>query len=372
MRNSAAMPNPRTSAAPLPAGRGVAELEAAVRELVRRERWNPATPLPTTRELGARFGVSNASACRVFQRLEAEKTLWHGANRRYYSYAARKIHEGRKPYACLVRRLQSWSHMYQSLMGGFSAAFGRQKTGMLIVHDEGLVRHADTTEPPVHADVRTQREALREFFHDHEAQFAGILFDDVWRDDALREFAPQLRNAVVVCRPTALGALSSVCVDFDASAVKALGHLFARGYEEIVIAVPFANSAPVDLMHAATLKVAAGFGAPVPAKNVCSAATAADRRRLMARLKAARRRTGVFCLEDNVSLLLQSGLHDAGIDCPGSVGLLSGMGDIVARLGISSIKIDYEAIGRTAAQILVAGEHRHVRLPSELVVGATT
>jgi hypothetical protein len=48
------------------------------------------------------------------------------------------------------------------------------------------------------------------------------------------------------------------------------------------------------------------------------------------------------------------------------------MGDIVSELGISSIKIDYEAIGRAAGEILVSRKHRVVKHPSRLVLGKTT
>jgi DNA-binding LacI/PurR family transcriptional regulator len=123
--------------------------------------------------------------------------------------------------------------------------------------------------------------------------------------------------------------------------VRPSSHLHARGSEEIWIAVPFANSAPVDLRLAAALKAAASLGSPIEAKNVCSAATPGDRERLMARLKSAKKRTGLFCLEDNMSLVLWRAFAKAGIDCPRQIGLLSGMGDIVAEQGISSIKIDY-------------------------------
>jgi DNA-binding LacI/PurR family transcriptional regulator len=92
----------------------------------------------------------------------------------------------------------------------------------------------------------------------------------------------------------------------------------------------------------------------------------------MARLKAARKRIGLFCLEDNMTLVLQREFNKQRIICPGAIGLLSGMGDIVSGLGISSIKIDYEAIGRTAGEILVAREHRIVKQPSQLVLGRTT
>jgi DNA-binding LacI/PurR family transcriptional regulator len=350
----------------------VAELERTVKLLVVAKNRDLNKPLPTTRELGEQHQVSNASACRLLKRLDEDGVIWRRENGRYYPNESRRLFERRRPYACLIRKLQNWSRMYHAIMTGFSQAFGRSKTSMLFVHNEGLVRHADTEHPPIHAGLAAQREALAEFLHDHESEFAGLLLDDVWLDAALLKFAGQFKNAVVVCRTTTLPQLSSVSVDFDASALMAIGHLYARGFEEVWIAVPFANSAPVDLMQAATMKAAAGLGSPIEAKNVCSAATPSDRERLVARLKAAKRRIGLFCLEDNMSLVLRRALAESGIECPARVGLLSGMGDIVSDLGISSIKIDYEAIGRTAGEILVSRKHRVVKLPSQLVLGATT
>jgi hypothetical protein len=351
---------------------GVAELEKTVRQLVTSKTWDINQPLPTTRELGDQHDVSNASACRLLKRLDEEGVIWRRDNGRYYRNESRRLYERRKPYACMIRKLQHWSRMYHAIMSGFSQAFGRNKTSMLFVHNEGLVQHADTEHPPVHAGLAAQRVALAEFFHHHEHQFAGILFDDVWLDEALARFSDELDNAVVVCRTTTLPELSSVSVDFDASGIMAVGHLYARGYDEIWIAVPFANSAPVDLMQAATLRAATILGAPINAKNVCPAATPSDRERLMARLKATKKRVGLFCLEDNMSLVLWRAFNAAGIDCPQQIGLMSGMGDIVTEQGISSIKIDYEAIGRTAAEILTAQEHRVVKQPSQLILGKTT
>jgi DNA-binding LacI/PurR family transcriptional regulator len=351
---------------------GVAELERTVKQLIGAKNRDIKKPLPTTRELGEQHQVSNASACRLLKRLDEEGVVWRRENGRYYPNESRRLFERRRPYACLIRKLQNWSRMYHAIMTGFSQAFGRSKTSMLFVHNESLVRHADTEHPPIHGGLASQREALAEFLHHHDSECAGLLLDDVWLDAALLKFAGQLKNAVVVCRTTALPQLSSVAVDFDASALMAIGHLYARGFEEIWIAIPFANSAPVDLMHAAALKAAAGLGSPIDPKNVCSAATPADRERLIARLKAAKKRIGLFCLEDNMSLVLSRALTESRLECPARVGLLSGMGDIVSDLGISSIKIDYEAIGRTAGEILVSGKHRVVKHASQLVLGGTT
>ena len=350
----------------------MAELESAVKHIATARTWNATEPFPTTREFGERFGISNASVCRLLKRLGEEGVIWRRENGRYYPVESRRLYERRKPYACLIRKLQHWSRMYHAIMSGFSQAFGGKKTSMLFVHNETLVRHADTAHPPVHAGLAAQREALADFFHDHEDQFAGILFDDVWLDDALAKYAGRLGNSVVVCRTTALPDLSSVSADFDSSALVAIGHLHARGFEEIWLALPFAHSAPVDLMHAAVLRAAASLGSPLDPKNIHPAATPTDREKLIHRVKAAKKRIGLFCLEDNVTLRLWRALRQAGIDCPRQCGLLSGMGDIVSDHGISSIRIDYEAIGRTAGEILAANEYRVVKLPTQLSLGTTT
>ncbi|HUR57601.1 MAG TPA: substrate-binding domain-containing protein [Opitutaceae bacterium] len=360
------------AAAPRSSPRGVPALEKAVRHLVGEKKWGVGKPLPTTREYGDRFGISNASVCRLLKRLGSENVIWRRPNGRYYLKESRHLLERRRPFACLLRKLQHWSHMYQAIMTGFSQAFGRKTASMLFVHNESLVRHADTAHPPVHAGVSAQREALAEFFHHHDDQFAGILLDDVWLDEAIAKFSNQLENAVVVGRTTTLPALCSVSVDFEASARLAMGHLHARGFEEILIAVPFSNSAPVDLMLAAATHAAAALGPPLDPQNICSAATPDDRAQLIERLKKAKRRTGVFCLEDNVSLLLHRAIVQAGIECPRRVGLMSGMGDIVIERGISSVKIDYELIGRIAGEQLISKERRSVGVPAALVPAQTT
>jgi len=236
-----------------------------------------------------------------------------------------------------------------------------------------LVRHADTEHPPLHAGPAAQREALAEFFRDHEDQFGGILFDDIWSDDVLEEFAGRLGNAVIVCRSTRLPGLSSVSVDFELSGVLAIGHLFARCYEEIWIAVPFRGAPPVDLMRAAACKAAVTLGRPIEEKNLCLVATPQDRAVFIQRLKETSRRIGVFCLEDNVAMILQRSLLEAGIACPQRVGIVSGMGtDIVTDRNITTLRIDYERIGREAAQILADRVLLTTTIPTTLMLGQTT
>ncbi len=371
------MPNSKSSVTSplgsLPAGVGVVGLEAALRQIATRKTWDVQQPLPTTRELGIRYGISNASSCRLLKRLNDEDVLWRRENGRYYLAEGRDLFERRKPYACLLRKLQNWSRIYQGIMSGFSQAFGRNRAGMLFVHNEALVRHADTAHPPLHAGPPAQREALTEFFRDTKDQVGGILLDDIWLDEVLEDFADQLGNAVIVCRPTRLRGLASVAVDFHMSAILAVGHLFARGYEQIYIAVPFQGAAPVDLMCAAAQRAAVTLGRAIDEQNICLVATPEERTVFINRLKVARCRVGVFCPEDNVALILRRSLREGGIACPEVVGIISGMGtDIVSDQNMTTLKIDFESIGREAGEILAEGTHRTTTLPAALVIGQTT
>ena len=68
---------------PFPPGTGVEDLNKAVRRVAGLHGWDARLPLPTTRELGGRYSISNASVCRLLKRLAEEKVIWRRANGRY-------------------------------------------------------------------------------------------------------------------------------------------------------------------------------------------------------------------------------------------------------------------------------------------------
>lgn len=360
---------------PFPRGKGVANLEAALRQLAEAKDWDKEVPLPTTRDLGERYRISNASVCRLLKRLGGDEIIWRRDNGRYYLNESRRLYERRKTYACLLRKLQNWSSVYQGIMSGFSEAFGRRRASLLYIHNENLVRHARTNYPPVHANAAMQRETLHEFFRDHQEQIDGILLDDVWLDEVLEEFASQLSNAVIVCRPSQLPALSSVCVDSDVFALLAIGHLYARGFDEIWLAVPFTQVAPVDIGCQAALRIAEALGHPIREENICLVASPQDRGAFIARLKqeSAKRRIGIFCLEDNVSMILWRDLIAADVACPERVGIISGMGTgIVTERHLTSVQIGYEQLGLAAGKLLESGAVQAITVQPSLVSGETT
>lgn len=354
-------------------GSGMKDLEAVLRRIASRRGWDIAKPLPTTRELGERYSVSNASVCRLLKRLDQERVLWRRENGRYYLPEAQPLLEKRKPYACLIRKLETWSRTYQGVMTGFSQAFGQTKAGFLFIHDDHLVQHPDIAHPPSHGNAHQQKEAMADFFHSHRDEINGVLLDDVWLDEVLSRFDEMLLNAVVVCRPTRLSFLSSVSIDADGAALLAMAHLYARGYDQVWVAVPFTNSAPIDLMVEASVRAAQQLGTPLAKEHLISVATPEERAALVNRLRSSPARVGVFCPEDNVTAMLARCLAQAGISLPQRVGLLSGMGTpVVSDLNISSLEIDYPGIGRMAADILQQRQRRAVTLPAALRVGQTT
>lgn len=349
-----------------PGGDGVVDLEQIVRQVASTRAWDIYTPLPTSRALGSLFGISNASVCRILRRLEAGKVIWQRDNGRYYLNESRRLYERHKTYACLLRKLQAWSRVYQGIMSGFSQSFGANPSSMAFVHNDTLVQHPVMGYPPVHAGIDAQRDFLLSFFRNDKNHFEGMLLDELWLDEVLEGFPHRLTHAVVVCRPSRMPELSSVAVDSNSAALLALAHLYARGFDDVWLAIPFTKGGAVDLMAQAVVRVAAELGRPFADKQIVMAATPEDRAALVDRLRTCPRRVGIFCPEDNISVILWQAIVGAGLGCPERIGLLSGMGTrVVEDHAISSLFIDYERIGQIAGEILVS------RLPRRTLLQAT-
>lgn len=357
----------------LPGGKGAAALEQAIREAAGGDAWTVESRLPTTRELGERYEVSNATVSRLLDRLGRDRVIWRRPNGRYYRTEGARLFAQPKTYACLLRRLEHWSRVYFGIMNGFSRDFVENQEAMLLFHNESLVRHVDTSRAPFHAGAATQARALEEFLAVPRPNLSGVLLDDVWRDEVLEPLLPRLGNAVVTCRPTRLAGLSSVTVDFAGAALAVVGHLYARGCERVVIAVPFTGAAPIDLMVAAARTSATHLGRPLGAEDVVLASTEEKRRQIIGLVRGGRGRLGIFCPEDNVSVQLYHECRAAGISFPRDAALVSGMGtDAVVPSSLSTLHHDYEKVGQTAARILRDGPVQNVVLPAQLHIGATS
>lgn len=349
-----------------------ADLRGALRRLVADA--PPDRPLPTTRELGGQFGVSNTTVFRVLNRLAEAGEIWqHPTNGRYYPSDARLLLDRPKPVACLIRRLELGSALYRELLEGISAGCGAGHRTMLLWHDELLVNHPDPRDPPIFATVGAQRAILEDFLDRHGPSAGGFVLDHVWSDDALRAHAERLQPAVVLFRSCAIKSLGNIRADFRAGAVKALAHLLGRGYEQILPIEPFAGD-PAVVEFAAALEAAADeLGCRNRLTPVVTASTPKERRAVVERLRRGSKRGALLCPEDNVALLLVEALRQAKVRIPHAVGVLSVMGtDLAVKAGVSCLRYDFRELGRLAAQALGESAPARHTIEPQFALGATT
>jgi DNA-binding LacI/PurR family transcriptional regulator len=330
-------------------------------------------PLPTTRELGERFGTANTTVFRILRALAAAGEIWqHPTNGRYYPPEARALLDRPKPVACLIRRLELGSALYREILEGISAGCGERRRTMLLWHDERLINHPDPHEPPEFAHTTQQRAILNEFLDRHGSAAGGFVLDHLWSDDALRAQAERLAPAVVLFRSCALEGFSNVAIDFHAGALKALAHLMGRGFEHIHFIEPFAGDPAVAEFSAELAKAAAELECASRLSTI-SVSTTKERAALIEKLARSSRRTALLCPEDNVAVLLATDARAAGLKIPERVGILSVMGTAFATsAALSCLRYDFRALGRLAVDALGApAPVRHV-LPATFVGGSTT
>ena len=331
-------------------------------------------PLPTTRELGARFRVANATAFRLLQQLTKAGEIWqHPVNGRYYPVAARALLDRPKPIACLFRHLELGSALYRELLEGISAGCGVMQRTMLLWHDELLLNHPNPEEPPVFARVTQQHAILGDFLHRHGSAAGGFILDHAWSDEALRPKLGHLQPAVMLFRSCPLPEISNIRADFRTGAFKALAYLLGRGYEQIVPIVPFTGDPAVDEFSAALQSVAAELNCPGRLAAPVLASSASERAALLQRMKRSTRRSALLCPEDNVAVMLLDAAKETSLSCPRQLGILSVMGtDLAVQAGLTCLRYDFRKLGRAAVKALGAPAPVRESFEPTLVTGNTT
>lgn len=331
-------------------------------------------PLPTTREFGKLLGVANTTAFRVLRKLTQDGEIWqHPTSGRYYPTTARALLDRPKPVACLIRRLELPSEQYREILEGISQGCGALHRTMLLWHDELLVNHPEPHDPPTFAPVAQQRAILTNFIDRHAEAAGGFVLDHVWSDEALRHHTARLKPSVVLFRSCALPEYSNVRADFRSGTLKALTHLLGRGFEQIIPVEPFSGDPAVTEFVTALETAAKETGCSSRLAPVAPARTQKERLALIERARRASRRTAFVCPEDNVTSLLTMLARDAGIVCPGHLGLLSLMGtDFATKAGLTCLRYDFRAMGRLAVEALGSPQPVQHVLEPQLVSGTTT
>jgi hypothetical protein len=351
-----------------------AKLEAHLRLIAKDEGWPMDRPLPTTRDLAAKFGPSAATVFRLLQQLEVEGALWQHSSGRFYRAAARALLDRPKPVACLIRRLELCSALYRELLEGISAGAGTAKRAMLLWHDDVLVNHADPEQPPAFAGAAAQRVVLDAFLERHGTDAGGFVLDHLWSDAVLKRAGDRLLPGVLLFRKAPQGSpLANVRADFDAAATQALAHLLGRGFTRLVPVEPFASDPAVEEFLAALAGAADALGCSDRLAPVARAHRAEDRAALIASLPR-KERTALIVPEDHVAVRLRAMLAEKGRACPESIGLLAVMGtDVAGATGITRLAFDFRAMGRAAVALLQENSPKDTKVfAPRLDIGSST
>lgn len=350
-------------------GQWVEEMEAW---LAAQRRKAPLTePIPPSRDLAARYEVNHTSVFRQLQRLEENGLLWKAANGRFYFAEARFLVEKPKPIACLFRKIENWSMLYQELMEGIAGECEARGLASLLWHEEALVRHSHPGHPPMFADTARQKKSLARFVERYGTEVGGLILDHVWSDAALAELPEGLhRQSVVLCRAAPSG-LPAATPDFRAAASLAFTHLFAMGYRRIQVVRPFRGDPSVDHALHCVQASAAATGIEKLIGSPLTADSPTLRAQLIQTLARRAERTGLIFLEDNNALLFREHCQRAGLECPDRIGILSLQGTRAAA-DLTHTRTSYAAIGKLAVELsLRLSPHGEAPRPV-LVSGETT
>lgn len=331
-------------------------------------------PLPATRALGEKFGISHGTVFRLLARLEKEGKVWRHANGRIYPALAGKVLGRAKPLAVMLRRMLAWSSLCREVMEGFTDECGERDRPILLFHNRNLMVQEMADSGLKVASNRSQKEMLREFVLLHGDSVGGVLFDEVWRDESIREALPPEVAAVSFSRASVLPQVGSVAADFKAGALLAMSHLLASGYEKILLVDPLPDYEPARRF----LKLAAEVhreisGRELPGSRIVELHSADQRREFLRKLAGSKTRTGLICPEDNLSLSLAREMRAAAIPLGRLHGLVSVMGTSAIAAGdISCVRYDYRAMGHAAAAMLCEGRTESRLFAPVLDVGSST
>jgi len=332
------------------------------------------SPLPTTRELGERFGKSHVTVSRVLRKMAEEGRLWQAQSGRFYAAAAEAKLSRPRPVGCLVRSMSGWAAWYERIMTGVSLGCEAEERGILVHPIADMVVQAAPDAPAFFLSKREQSKVMERYIQRHAGSEHKLLLDDTWSDAVLRQYADRLPPARLLLRPSPVKAIPSLHPNFPQGAMLGLSHLLGLGHKKIVFVQPYKNYATTRELQSVFASAVGSIGDVGLEFEVFESEGSERFGELVKRSKTkGGKRTAFICPEDNFSVALLAALREAGIDVPGKVALLGGMGTrILADAGISRLSVDFVELGRRAVATRAKDWTENLTLPFVLERDSTT
>jgi DNA-binding LacI/PurR family transcriptional regulator len=326
-----------------------------IRRKIAREAFVAGNPLPPTRDFAKETGLSNSMVYRVLLKLADEKILHQHSNGRFYpKNGETDPRHSDQSFACLLPRVDVWSAALQGILNGLTERSRHYRRGTLLFHEDKLIQQKGIEDKPVYATVTEQQSMLAAFLKLHGEKCEGILFDNIWSDEAIQPFEKQIKRAVIINRTTRLPFASSVCVDYRLASTLALSHFLAAGFRDIYFITSYEDSY-VNELRAFLLQTAEEIGASLDASHCLVVSDSTTRRQTLRTICKGRSRVGIFCPEENHAQLIQAEAYLQGLEVPGKLGILSGTGTpMAADAHLSTLSVDFALIGSRAVDLLRA------------------
>jgi DNA-binding LacI/PurR family transcriptional regulator len=329
-------------------------VESALRRQIATARAVKGVPLPAVRSLAGQMDISYSTISRIFSRLVQESVVWQHPNGRFYPAAAREQISKVLPIVILGRQVQHWSVLYREILEGVSEVCAARGCPLVFLSSDKLVRHESPDRPPIFATEEVQEKELARLLSSLPKPCGGILFDHLWSDRLIAATRRSYPSSAMLVRGSLDGTAGSVPVNTQVAAELMLNYVANCGYAEILIGVPFAGDQAINASQQALETVLARGKPAFQAVSTVDCSTPRSRKRLLATLRNAERRTALVSLEDNVTSLLWRGFQLAGIDCPGTIGLASIQGTAALGAPVTRLRYNYRRLGREAVASLLS------------------
>jgi DNA-binding LacI/PurR family transcriptional regulator len=340
--------------------------------MVSRIQSSPPQPLPTSRDLGRQWGLCHSTVFRILVELSHEGIVWQHPNGRFFAASSRIEAVRGLPVALIGRQMGQWSYLYREILEGISEVCTAAGLPLMLLSSNHLVEHADPKGPPQFASVQSQIREIKRLNTMLPKQCSAVIFDHAWQDDVLTPLLRPEASNLLLMRSSEIVGMRSVLPDYFAGAKVALRHVVECGYEEVQMAIPFANDQSVDQCARAFVEHFALAGGRMNWREPWDCQTSEKRNKLIRRLRRASRRVAVVVLEDNIAMLLHKELERCSVEVPSVVGIISLQGTTGSTSPLTRVRYDYRRLGRSAIGAVLSGQEKEQIFPPTLIKGRTT
>lgn len=301
--------------------------------------------LPTLEVLGKQLGLHPSTVFRLLRDLGTEGIVWQGPSGRFYPAAARLERVRGLPLCFVGREMWHWSRLYQEILEGVSEVCSANASPLILLSAPSLVCQADPIKPPRFASVKTQRQELGMLLPSVPRNCGGILFDHLWKDEALALVGSQSTSKAQLLHGS--GKLMPVVAPSSQAAANcAKAFITDNQIDRTLVVSPFKGDPFIDA-GVEQLKTTLG-------RNGTKEVSFEELTGNMKNQEFKKHRTGLVCPEDNTAKALLEEIQSIPL-AAGRFFLFATQGTGLLTSPANRVRFDFRRLGRSAASMLLHG-----------------